>query len=193
DGGQTLTRLGFEGESDFHLMGVGYQNHAIYVVNPRANSRLAPGLHYSLDDGQSWQQSAGQGVTAQPIQVAVHPSQAGIIALATEGGLFLSKDHGGTFTLISAEPVTAAAFSPDGQTLLFGLQQLWAYSLGTQEISGRPAPPLAADDTIGYLAVNPAQVAEMALATFNRDLYLSPDGGQSWSPIAQAGRGVNPE
>ncbi|MGH2535886.1 MAG: F510_1955 family glycosylhydrolase, partial [Candidatus Promineifilaceae bacterium] len=42
DGGQTLTRLGFEGESDFHLMGVGYQNHAIYVVNPRANSRLAP-------------------------------------------------------------------------------------------------------------------------------------------------------
>ncbi|MGH2537487.1 MAG: hypothetical protein ACRDHL_08850, partial [Candidatus Promineifilaceae bacterium] len=25
DGGQTLTRLGFEGESDFHLMGVGYQ------------------------------------------------------------------------------------------------------------------------------------------------------------------------
>lgn len=24
DGGHTLTKLGFEGESDFHLMGVGY-------------------------------------------------------------------------------------------------------------------------------------------------------------------------
>ncbi|MGH2537839.1 MAG: F510_1955 family glycosylhydrolase, partial [Candidatus Promineifilaceae bacterium] len=143
---------------------------------------------------QSWQQSAGQGVTAQPIQVAVHPSQANVVALATEGGLFLSKDHGGSFTLISvAGPVTAAAFSPDGQTLLFGFQQLWAYSLGTQEISGRPAPSLAADDTIGYLAVNPARPAEIALATFNRDLYLSPDGGQSWPPIAQAGRGINPE
>ncbi|NJO82045.1 MAG: hypothetical protein HC828_04100 [Blastochloris sp.] len=36
DGGMTLQPLGFAGESDFHTMGVGYRNHAIYLVNPDA-------------------------------------------------------------------------------------------------------------------------------------------------------------
>ncbi|MFP3442760.1 hypothetical protein R0K18_33995, partial [Pantoea sp. SIMBA_133] len=29
DGGRSLENLGFEGESDFHTIGVGYENHAI--------------------------------------------------------------------------------------------------------------------------------------------------------------------
>src|SRR5262245_35042031 len=47
DGGKTLTKLGFEGESDFHVMGVGYASHTIYVLNPAPNSRLQPGLYSS--------------------------------------------------------------------------------------------------------------------------------------------------
>lgn len=96
DGGRRLVRLGFEGESDFHLMGVGYFSHAIYVFNPAPNSKLAPGLHYSLDDGKTWNQSALQGIAARPIQIAVHPTEVNTLAIATEAGLFISSDFGST-------------------------------------------------------------------------------------------------
>lgn len=189
DGGATLQQLAFLGESDFHLMGVGYQNHAIYVVNPAPNSQLQAGLYYSLDDGESWQQATAQGITAQPIQLAVHPIEASIIALATEGGLFLSDDHGDSFERVgAAEPVTAATFNPDGENLFFGFRQLQVYDLASKQIAPQPSPAVADDDAIGYIAVNPVDADQLALATFTRDIYLSEDGDQLWSQIAEDGR-----
>lgn len=189
DGGQTLVKLGFEGETDFHLMAVGYNNHAIYVANPAANSKLPPGVHYSLDDGETWQQSNLQGITAQPIQMAVHPTEANRVALATEGGLFLSEDYGDSFEQVG-EPgvVTALTFTPNGDTLLFGLNQLFAYSLAEQQITPLPTPPMTADDAISNIAVNPARPDEIALATYSKNIYLSADGGQNWTQIAAAGK-----
>jgi photosystem II stability/assembly factor-like uncharacterized protein len=188
DGGKTLVRLGFEGESDFHLMAVGYENHAIYVGNPAPNSALQPGIHYSQDDGQTWQQSALHGVTAQPIQMAVHPRDANTVALATEEGLLLSTDYGDSFASAGeGGTVTAVTFYPNGQSLLFGYQTLFSYDLATQQVTALPAPAIAADDAISYLAVNPAQPDEIALATFNRDIYLSQDGGNTWRSIAEDG------
>ncbi|HEX6384950.1 MAG TPA: glycosyl hydrolase [Anaerolineae bacterium] len=189
DGGQTLEKLGFEGESDFHLMGVGYENHAVYVLNPASNSQLSTGLHVSLDDGQTWQPCAAQGVSARPFQIAVHPTEASVVAVATEGGLFLSTDYGDSFTRVGeAVPVTAVAFYPNGQTLLFGASRLFAYDLSSEQITAFPSPTFAADDAIGYVAVNPIQAGEIALATFSRDIYLSSDGGQAWPQIAEDGK-----
>lgn len=190
DGGETLERLGFEGESDFHLMGVGYENHAIYVLNPASNSRLAAGMHASLDDGQTWQPCAAQGLTARPFQIAVHPTEANQVAVATEAGLYLSTDYGDSFTRIgSTAPVTAVAFHPNGQSLLFGANQLSTYDLASEQVTAVPTPAVAADDAVGYIAVNPVQEGEIALATFNRDIYLSSDGGQTWQQIAKQGKG----
>lgn len=192
DGGKTLTRLGFEGESDFHLMGVGYQNHAIYVLNPAPNSKLSQvGIYYSLDDGQTWQQSAGQGLTSQPIQLAVHPTEANGVAIATEAGLFLSTDHGNTFELVGEGGlVTAATFNPDGASLFFGFQELFVYDLANKLILDLSAPVIATEDAITYIAVSPARIEDIALATYQRDMYLSKDGGSSWQQIAQAGKGI---
>jgi hypothetical protein len=190
DMGDTLQQLAFLGESDFHVMGVGYQNHAVYVLNPAPNSQLQPGLHYSLDDGQTWQQAAATGITARPFQIAVHPTEANIVALATEAGLFLSDDYGDSFVAISdAAPVTAATFSPDGGTLFFGMNKVFAYDLGAEQIEELPTPTIAGDDAIGYIAINPRQEGEIALATFNRDIYLSDDGGENWVQIAEDGKG----
>jgi hypothetical protein len=190
DGGETLEGLGFEGESDFHLMGVGYENHAIYVLNPAPNSRLAAGMHVSLDDGQTWQPCAAQGLTARPFQIAVHPTAANRVAVATEAGLVLSTDYGDSFTRIGqAAPVTAVAFHPGGQALLFGASQLSVYNLASEQTTAVPSPNIAGDDAIGYIAVNPVQNEEIALATFNRDIYLSSDGGQTWQQIAEDGKG----
>lgn len=198
DGGQALTKLGFEGESDFHLMGVGYANHALYVLNPAPNSRLREGVHYSLDDGQTWKQSALQGITAQPFQIAVHPTEANVVAMATEGGLFLSSDYGDTFERVGeSSPVTAVSFSPKGEQLLFGYDKLYTYKLASKQVTALPTPVLSPVEgpavspgaPIGYIAVNPVRPDEMVFGTFGKDIYLSKDGGQSWEQIVQAGKG----
>ena len=189
DGGRTFTTLSFAGESDFHLMGVGYNNHAIYALNPSPNSRLSVGLYYSLNDGQHWQQSAGQGIAATPIQVAVHPTQAEIVAIATENGLFLSNDYGNTFNRVNAAaPVSAVIFDSETGHLLFGYQSLYTYDLGSNQTAAFPSPSISSNDAISYIAGN-AQSNQVALSTFNKNIYLSQDSGQAWNQIAQEGSG----
>lgn len=189
DGGATLTTLGFEGESDFHLMAAGYSSHALYVFNPVENSRLSAGLHYSLDDGATWQPSALTGITAQPLQLAVHPTDPATVALATEDGLMFSNDYGNSFERIG-EPgvVTAVTFTPAGEALYFGAQLLYRYDLASSAQTTVAAPPLSAQDAIAHLAINPIQDAEIALATLGRDIYLSQSGGATWQLLIQAGK-----
>jgi hypothetical protein len=52
-------------------------------------------------------------------------------------------------------------------------------------------PEFGAQDAIAYLAVSPMQPDELALASFERQIYLSIDGGQSWQQIARAGASVS--
>ena len=189
DGGQTLITLDVEGESDFHLMSVGYKNHAIYVFNPEPNSKLPTGFHYSLDDGETWEPMAAQGIVGNPIQIAVHPIEAQTVALAAEGGLFLSTDYGNTFAQISqAAPVTSVAFDPRGQRLLFGYQPLNSYDLESEQISTLNTPTITGEDAINYIAVNPLS-EQIAIATFFLDIYFSSDNGKTWDQIAQQGVG----
>jgi len=190
DGGKTLTPLGFVGEADFHLMGVGYQNHAIYVLNPVPNAKLSAGLFYSLDDGRTWQQSPMRGVAAQPIQIAVHPTNAAIVALATEGGLVLSTDRGATFIPVEgAGQVTAAAFSPDGARLFFGSTSVSVYDITSKQRTVLSTPPITANDAISFIAANPVRAEEVAIATLGLSIYRSVDSGQSWEQIAKDGVG----
>lgn len=190
DEGKTLTPLVFEGESDFNLVGVGYRNHAIYVFNGVPNSKLTLGIHYSLDDGQTWQESALRGLKNSPARIAVHPTEANRVAIATEGGLLLSSDYGDTFEPVGESgPAIAAAFDPGGALLFFGYQQLSAYELANKKILLLTTPTLSEQDAIAYIAVSPTKLEEMAFATFLGDLHLSQDGGQTWQQLLQAGKG----
>lgn len=187
DGGQTLDVLAFEGESDFHLMGVGYENNAIYVLNSSPNSQLERGLFYSLDDGQTWEQSSGQGIDSNIFQIAVHATESDTVAIATETGLHLSNDYGNAFALNgAASPVSAVVFHPEAESLFFGYEGLYHYDLATDTLDTLTAPTLADGDTISYLAVNPRS-GEIAIATFNKDIYLSQNNRQTWEQIAVRG------
>jgi protein-disulfide isomerase len=190
DEGKTLTPLAFEGESDFNLVGVGYRNHAIYVFNGVPNSKLTLGIHYSLDDGQTWQESALRGLKSRPARIAVHPTEANRVAIATEGGLLLSSDYGDTFEPVGeGGPAIAAAFDPGGALLFFGYQQLSAHEWANQKVLDLPTPAIVPEDAIAYIAVSPTKIEEMAFATFLGDLHLSRDGGQIWQQILKAGKG----
>lgn len=191
DNGQTLITLAFAGESDFHLMAVGYESHAVYVVNAHPNSELEVGLFYTLDDSTTWEQADAQGIDSRVFQVAVHPTEENVIALATETGLFLSDNYGDEFQLISeAFPATAVAFDTQTGDLYFGYQTLYQYNLQTVEIEVLDIPEVEENDGLAYIAFSPA-TEHVALAYFSLNIYLSTDKGQTWEQIADAGRGIS--
>lgn len=197
DGGRTWQKLGLEGESDFHLLATGYGTNAVYVVNHARNARMAgPGIYYTLDDGKTWQAAAAKGLNARVAVLAVHPTDARVVAAGTEDGLYLSRDSAGTFERIAGGTrVLGAHFDLDGKHLWFssygdkaGLARI-ALNAGAraQDVS---IPPLT-EDAVAYIAQNPKRRPEIAIATFKRNVFVSPDEGRTWQQIAANGTGID--
>jgi len=188
DHGENIETINFVGETDFHVMAASYYGDTVYVLNPAPNSLLSAGLHYSLDAGETWEQSVASGLTSAPLQIAVHPTEPGVVAAGTRAGLFLSEDFGATFTPVSTDsPVTTVSFDPDGERLLFGYGRVAVYDLETGEITGFSQHPIVAtDQAILYIAANPVTDA-LAFATSDRDIFYSSNNGQSWEQIGEDG------
>lgn len=197
DGGETWNKLGLQGEADFHVMAVGYDNQAVYVFNPAPNSRMpSPGVHYTLNDGASWQRAQAQGLQGNIISLAVHPTDAKRVAAATSTGVYLSENAGATFQpLLTKRQGTAVFFDLDGQ-------HLWAGTFGGQPELSRiglgdgkavdVALPKLGRDAVSYVAQNPERPAEYGIATFERNVYLSRDAGRTWTAIAKKGQTLQP-
>lgn len=191
DGGSNWRKLGLEGEADFHVMAVGYENKAVYVFNHAPNSRMrSPGLHATENDGFSWRQARAQGLDGEVVALAVHPRESKIIAAATDRGLYLSRDGGETFQAVGAGQTTSVAFELDGE-------HLWAGGFAGQPRLTRLAwrsgksedvkLPELGRDAVSYVAQNPVARNEYAIATFERNVFVTPDGGKSWKHIAERG------
>ncbi len=193
DGGKSWQRLGLEGESDFHVLATGYETNAVYVYNPHPNSRMRRrGLHYTLDDGFAWRPAEAQGLAGEVIGLAVHPRDPRTVAAATQRGIFLSKDAGATF-----EPVMTGV---QGLAVFFDLdsKRLWAATFHGQpaltqvDLASRGKKPVTLPplprDAVAYIAQNPKRRDEYAIATFERSVYLTRDGGKTWNQIADRGR-----
>jgi len=192
DGGKTWDKLGLEGETDFHLLAAGWNTNAIYVWNPEPSSRLkSPGLHYTLNDGFTWKRAAAVGLAGKPQALAAHPDDRNVVAVATSQGLYLSRDAGERFERISGNGQGLAAFFDlDGAHIWYGAfggrPTLSRLSVKDAVPIGVALPPLT-DDAVAYIAQNPARRLEYAIATFERSVYVSKDGGKTWSQIAARG------
>lgn len=191
DGGQTWQTLGFEGESDFHLLTTGYETNAIYVVNFQPNSKMKEaGIYYTVNEGFSWQRAQLGGLQGNPATLAAHPSKPKVLAVGTDAGLFLSQDAGDTFEKIAAGEVVAVFFDLNGKQLWFSTADerpgLSRFDLDSKETSSVDLPPMQ-NDAVAYVAQNPVARDEYAIATFQRSVYLSQDAGKSWKQIAEKG------
>ena len=192
DGGKTWDKLALEGETDFHLLATGWNTNALYVWNTEPSSRLkSPGLHATLNDGFSWKRAAANGLAGKPQALAVHPDDRAVVAVATSQGLYLSRDAGERFARIAGNGQGLAAFFDlDGAHLWYaafaGRPTLSRVPLKGGAALGVPLPALG-EDAVAYIAQNPAQRLEYAIATFERSVYLSKDGGRSWTQIANRG------
>ena len=194
DGGRTWEKLGLEGETDFHLLATSWNTNAIYVWNPAPSSRLkASGLHYTLNDGADWKQPAAHALMGEPHAIAVHPDDPKVVAVATSEGLYLSRDSGERFSKLAGDGEGLSAFFDlEGKRLWYGSfdgrARLTRLTLGPGHPVKVSLPPLK-DDGVAYIAQNPARKLEYAIATFKRSVYLSKDAGESWTQIADRGKG----
>ena len=193
DGGRTWDKLGLEGETDFHLLATSWNTGAIYVWNPAPSSRLrAPGLHSTRNDGFLWQPARAAGLEGAPRALAVHPDDAATVAAATEKGVYLSRDSGERFSaLASGVDGLAVTFELDGRHLWYGAfdgQPILARAALEGGSAERLPLPALARDAVAYIAQNPVRRDELAIATFRRNVYLSPDRGRTWRQIAAEGQ-----
>lgn len=192
DQGQTWEPLGLSGESDFHLLATSYQTNTVYVFNAEANARMpSPGLYYTTNDGKEWRAAQGAGLGGSPASLAVHPTQDKVVAVGTRSGVYLSQDYGAHFQRLADAPqVLAVFFAADGQHLWFssfgGTPSLARVQWQTGQSEPVALPPMD-QDTVTYIAQNPVNMQEWAIATYKRDVYVSVDHGHTWKQIAKQG------
>ncbi|MBL0422543.1 glycosyl hydrolase [Ramlibacter sp. AW1] len=193
DGGASWKQLGLEGESDFHTMAASHGTNAVYVVNPQPNSRMrTAGIYFTMNDGLKWERAEARGLVGRPLALAVHPTDASTLAAATEQGLYLSKDAGASFKpLATGQRALAAAFTLDGKELWWsgfeGRPTLTALPLQEGAKPRRVVLPAMGEDAVSYIAQNPARTQEMAVATFKKSVFVSADGGGTWTRVANEG------
>jgi hypothetical protein len=194
DGGKTWRKLGLHGESDFHTLAASFGVNAVYVANRQPNSRMGEtGIHYTLDDGVHWRRAEVNGLGGPIHQLAVHPSDPRTVAAASDAGLYLSRDEADTFERLG-DPgyVLAVSFDLDGEHLWFSGYAADKPSLMRIRFASGDTPvdvvlPLLVEDAVARIAQNPRRFAEIAIATFKRNVFISQDLGKTWRQIAVAG------
>lgn len=194
DGGKSWTDLGLAGEADFHLLATGFRSNVVLVVNEAPNTRMPrAGLFMTRDEGFVWRGLRAAGLSGKPTSLAAHPEDSQIMAVATNAGLFLSTDGGENFRPVASGEVLATSFDLAGKELWYSshgagpvLTRLDWRSGETRAVSLPPLPR----DAVAYIAQNPANRSEYAIATFRRNVFVSRDGGKRWTEIAHEGVGL---
>ncbi len=190
DNGQTLQSLGFEAEVDFHLMAVGYNNHQIFAMSPHKNSIMkADAFYVSEDDGANWKEVTASGLKGEFIGLAVHPTDKNILAAAGEDGIYLSKNQGETFELLTTGTQGTSVYFT-GDSLLYGEydgQPSLVIRKLTDDREEEIALPEMKEDAVMYAAINPKNEQEITFVSFNNDIYQTTNHGESWNLLAKSG------
>ncbi|MFD1927103.1 F510_1955 family glycosylhydrolase [Sporosarcina siberiensis] len=191
DRGASFEKLAFYGEIDFHYLAAGYDSNAIYVINEMPTKEMSDGLHYTLDEGATWEKASMNEFNSEFISnLAAHPSEKETIVIGSKDGIFISKDFGEKFERLNdTKMVIFVALTENGgyyasyendktelKTFTFDNDQENSIQLPNEEIN-----------PIVFIAVNPDDDKEIVIATHNNDIYLTKDEGLNWDELAVNG------
>lgn len=193
DEGKTLNQLAFYGESDFHYLTAGYKSKAIYVINEEPNSELETGMYYTLDEGKTWESSKLAGIKSDSIGgISAHPKTEEMISISTKNGLYLSKDNGNNFELITDSFMVPAVFMLDDIVLYSALNDkgihLYSQTIADGSRTEITIPDLADNNPIMFIAANHDNPEQIAIITYANDIFTTKDGGENWESIAKEGK-----
>jgi len=186
DGGKTLKKIAFEGESDFHVMAVGFSSHDIILLNEQKNSKLVEGIYLSEDSGESWMEVTASGLDGDILSLSIHPSNSKYIAAATNSGVYLSSDKGEKFTLISEREAVGTAVFFNEENLYFASYdknpKFEKYNIDNDEIENMYLPELYDDGPV-FITQNPKETKQLAIYTIRGQAYVSSDYSETWEQI----------
>ncbi|MFE7061620.1 F510_1955 family glycosylhydrolase [Sutcliffiella sp. NPDC057660] len=192
DQGDSMEKIAFYGEIDFHYLAAGYKSHTLYVFNEQENS-LKIGLHYSVDEGQTWETGSMKGFSANSIgNISTHPTVSENVAISTNKGLFISSNFGNEFKLLtSSSPVTTVEYQEES-LIYFILEnnetKLVKYDLTNETTDALSLPDeISSQNPIMFISTNPENRNEITAVSLSNDIYQSNDNGASWKLIAQEG------
>lgn len=193
DQGQTIDKLAFYGETDFHYLSAGYESRQLFVINQEPNSKLETGLYSSSDEGKNWNKRKMSGIDpAKLIGLAAHPANENLLAINSQDGIFISEDGGDTFSPISqGAPVTSVLLN-DKTGIYSSLEEdgirLIKFNLQSHEEVELSVPSINTDNPIMFITQNPKNQSEMTIVTYKNDIYRTSDSGKNWTEIMDSGK-----
>lgn len=174
DAGQTWNQIsgGVEGPADFHQL-------TVSAAEPATIYGAFRGLQRSRDGGKSW-----EIVGPAPdrlIDLAASARQKDTLYAATESGLLVSRDAGGSWTpVMEAAPVTMIEPTSSGTLYAFvygeGLMQSPESAANWTRVGGSWGEQFILD-----LAIDSDDPLRMFAATGQGQVLASKDGGENWT------------
>ncbi len=187
DGGRSLEHMGFQGETDFHAMAVGYRSHHLFVMNPQPNSDMGAGFFRSENEGEKWTETDAKGLEGDVTYLAMHPDDSQWIAASTSTGIYLSKDGGGSFEKLTNDGEFGTALTFSDEALYYAsyesASELVKFNLDSGEKTVLDLPELPEDGVL-YIAQTSD---ELAIYTVKGQVFISGDDGAEWTQIMKDG------
>lgn len=184
DGGKSIETIDFYGMSDFHNLAVGYNSHSILLFNQEKNDSLDSGFYFSEGIGKQWIKIIPNGLPNSLISFSIHTDDTSIIAMNTKEGLYLSKDKGNNFDIITPKyEVMTSTFTKNNLYYTFKKEAknyLGIYNLSTKKLTEIILPNIDAKDMISFLTVQYNNENNITFSSMNSLVYASSNQGNSW-------------
>jgi len=191
DGGGTWSEQPFPARSTgvLHALEIDPRRGSVWYVGMEGSTSRTSGVYRTTDAGRTWTQLPGMtGIAVWSLAFA--PSNPDIIAAGTDAGVYLSRNSGTSWALVSPpgdpelRPVVSLAFDPrDSQAIYAGTTHL-PWRTGDGGATWQPIHAGMLDDSdVFSIAVDPQRPARV-LASACSGAYGSLNGGQRWTRFA---------
>lgn len=196
DNGETWDSLSLLGKIDFHIMTSNYDNPSIiFALNQMGEGEYGAGIFKSTDGGKNWEKIEPKGLPADLHKVyslIALPDHENTLLAGTEEGVMHSDDGGKTWSLHDGERFITAFSVVPNET-----KDLISYSVTKDDA----AIMISKDDGVtweklglnlgqdagNYISVNPDNLNQITVSSFNNSVFVSEDGGKNWDEVIKAG------
>lgn len=178
DGGANWEQVspGEGGPVDFHQM-------TVSPADPTVVYGAFGSLQVSRDGGKTW--SIAGPLPDRLIDLAASARDADTLYAATESGLLVSKDAGGTWAAaVEGSPVSMVEVTPDGTLYAFVLGKGLVRS-AEEQLEFVSAGADWGDRILLHLAVDPADEERLFVASHEGEILASEDGGVTWTEFGR--------
>lgn len=121
--------------------------------------------------------------------MSVHPEKPSEIAVATETGVYVSKDYGNRFRAVLPDtPVSALNYGPSGALFVGTYEDHKAglrvfNDLETKEWQTIQLPRLSENDAVIHVGQHPQRAEALVIATGLNDIYQRETSESEWSVL----------